>query len=310
MRLFIIVFCGWPLLGLAAVSDPLVRASEYYYRNQAYSESLEIWNTISRQNPKQLGAFLSVLELTLWQEGRAALDQRLKEWLEKRGRLGPAERLALSKKLSELQSLFVTDLGQAKFLLAQTPIEQGDWDLALQLLEESAAAERGNILVLFEKARCEKERERWDSYYQTLQRIHSAQPFQASVLGPLAEAHVKNEYYDNAIRLIAAFPPSQRDVRTRVAFAMALLESQQPERARSHFESLLQTERLLPAQRAVVYYGMGQSIYKDKRRRAEALRYLKEFTELATELPETKWDPYEISDRLRKSLLLIVRPRS
>ncbi|MEZ4749693.1 MAG: hypothetical protein R3B54_03420 [Bdellovibrionota bacterium] len=233
MRIWGAIFIFSFLSGAAANAVPSsAEAAEYYFRNQDYRKSLALWVEFLQTQPENVGAVLRVGELTLLLEGRSSLDEFVARQVAPRLRsFAPEQFRQLNEGLERLQSRFLTDKGQARYLQSVEHFKVNDCKEALVLLDEAVALEKGNLRALQLKASCEAELELWERRFSTLKRAARSNPLQPETQQRLLESYAYFGEYGRLIAELQGASAKQLSPRERTAWAVALWNEKQNDSA-------------------------------------------------------------------------------
>ncbi|MCB0416459.1 MAG: hypothetical protein H6617_11410 [Bdellovibrionaceae bacterium] len=281
-------FLGSPAGAAPASSE----AAEYYFRNQDYRKSLALWGEFLQSQPDNVGGVLRVGELTLLLEGRPSLDEFISRQVAPRVRsFSPEQFHQLNEGLERLQSRFLTDKGQARYLQSLEHFKVHDCKEALVLLDEAVSLEKGNLRALQLKASCEAALELWEKRFSTLKRAARSNPLQPEVQQRLFESYVYFGEYGRLIAELQGVSAKQLSPRERTAWAVALWNEKKNDSAWRVVRGLL-SEPGSP-KHPVLYFLAGDLLSDSTREQAS--RYFKTFLARAADPGEILidgLDPY------------------
>ncbi len=273
---------------------PPVAAAEYYYRQDAYAQSLKLWRQVIESEPDNLLAIVRVAELSLWTDGRSAIMEQLGTLLgDPTRRFSRENRLALKRRFWELQNSFLTDQAQNFYLQGKHRLERGEGAAALGLLNQAANADRGQFAILRLKADTEKQLGYWNLYYQSLRAAARSYPYDEKTLADFAEAHFYFKNYGEAIEILKSWD-GPMDNGLKALYGLALNEIGNYAAATTLLKGLVGKGKEDPP--PIVYLALGTALNATPGAEAEGRRWLRRFVETASE--PTGWDPYRITERL------------
>jgi hypothetical protein len=286
-----------PLKLIAAPGDASV-AAEYYFLHHDYKQALALWEEVYKERPTNTQAITRLAELKLMNDGHLSLREFFL------GKLDLQTRKNLKDRFVAWQSTFVSEEAQSTYLQAKPKLQYKDWPGALILLNQANSLEKGNSSILKDKARCEKMLDQSSRFYETLKSAYEANPFDTDILEELLESHVYFHHYDEAVSI--AMKDSERisTLRSKTAFAVALMEKGRHSESWQILKSLADDKS--GAVPIIAYYAMGKNLLGLKMSQPEALQYLEKFTASvagAKELP--KWDPYRVVERAEDAKAVI-----
>jgi hypothetical protein len=294
------VACG----ALFAKPSPSATAAEFYYRQHAFALSLPLWQEVLAREPENAQAVVRVAEMSLWTEGRAGIADRFRPALDSKSKLSAEARTQLKRKLRELQSVFLTDQAQNLYYQGRHRAERGDTRGAWESISQAAVLDRGQFLILRERARLEKSLGEYDPYYETLRLAAKSYPYDPELTTQLAEAHLRAKSPTAALEVLRG-QDAELDAPQTVLYAIALADS-------GAGSSLLPTLRTLAnrqgkaAPNPVVYYSLAQVLSMTPGNEAEAKKWFERFIEsVPASTTPTGWDPFHVPERLadaRRSL--------
>jgi len=272
------------------------QVADYYYSRHAYAQALPLWQELARRQPSSITANLRVTELKLLVEGRDAARTWLKDFTVREAHgLSVDSRRLVEQRLTEIQDRFLTDEGQSLYYQAKLRIRRQDCDGALPLLAQSQATEKGNLILVRERAQCEKTLRKFEPYFESLVSLYEANPLSRETQEDLAEASLYFRQPDRAIRVfetrLGGVPSSPY---ARLLYGIALLEKGKTSSAQLLLEPLV-TKSRRSSLSPVVYFGVGK-IHALKGDRATAVENLERFLTSATP-SENEWDPFHLEER-------------
>jgi tetratricopeptide (TPR) repeat protein len=305
---------GWALLAavgllggaLYAKTNPSATAAEFYYRQYDFRQALPLWQDVLLRDPENTQARMRVAEMSLWTEGRGTLAERMRPALDAKSKISPENKALLKRKFWELQTVFLTDQAQNLFYQGKHRAERGDTRGAWDVLNQAAALDRGQFLILRERARLEKSLGEYAPYYETLRQAAKSYPYDSSTVTDLAEAHLHAKNPGAALEALQALENSL-DFTQTVLYAVALADS-------GAGASVLSTLRTLANGRAsksslppIVYYSLAHVLASMPGSEAESKKWLEQFLQAvpAASVTATTWDPFHLQERIadaRRSL--------
>ncbi|MCB0404966.1 MAG: hypothetical protein KDD51_09280 [Bdellovibrionales bacterium] len=242
--------------------------------------------------PDNVGAVLRVGELTLLLEGRPSLDEFVSRRVAPRARGFSSDQFRqLNEGLERLQSRFLTDKGQARYLQSVEHFKVSDCKEALVLLDEAVALEKGNLRALQLKASCEAELEMWEQRFATLKRASRSNPLQLETQQRVLESYVYFGEYGRVIAELQGANAKQLSVRERTAWAVALWNEKRSDSAWRVVRTLLSESGA--AKHPVLYFLAGDLL--GEKSREQATQYYKSFIARAADTNEILvdgLDPY------------------
>ncbi len=293
------------LLGptLFAKENPsTVSTAEYYYRQGDYRQAYPLWVNVLERSPENLNAFIRVAELMLWQEGRAKIPDRFRLRLESPG-LNREERQLLKAKFWQIQIAFLTDAAQNLYFQGKHRLERGDFAGALENLQRASEADKGQFLILRDRAHVEFQLGQWGPYYETLKLAQRSYPYDPQVRYLLAEAHLLNRDTTSTLELLKSSDPVI-DPKEKTLLAVALSDSGARTQALPVLRGLATSlrEKVSP----VIFYLLGDVLFANTATRSEGRRYLEKF--VAAQSIPAPWDPFHLSERLSEAKRLLALP--
>jgi len=250
-----------------------------------------------------------VAQLKLLFEGRGGLGETLSKYLSANtGQLSLESKQLLKEKWGALQRVFVSDEGQSIFLQALARVRRKDCAGALAPLDQALGWEKGNIQILWEKARCENVLGSHELYYETIKSVFAADPFSLDALEAVMEAHIYFGQFEKVLTTTLLWKEEGlRSPKARTAFALALLETGNLSGARAWAQPLLDRDRSesLPP---IVYFLMGKILVSQAGMTVEATGYLERFlssVEITRRTETGVWDPYRTTSRAEEAKKLL-----
>lgn len=303
-----ILLLGFATTFAVASPEPLATAAEYYFSRQDYRQAYQLWSEILKRQSDNLAAVFRVCELKMFFDTRGACrDLMLKFLADSGSALSSETRRHVRDKHSQLQSLFLSDDGQAHFFQAQAKASRKDYTAALSLLEASGQAEQGNVRVLWERAQMEKRLQRYERYHETLKETLANDPFHSEARAELIDSSVYFRQYDKAVALYREEPDRLTRPGSRTSIGIALLETGHDVEAQALLLSISDDVKGHGAH-PVVWYGLGKILSKRADSLATASVYMERFLRAAAH-PENNtvdgWDLYhtdELVQSVRKSI--------
>jgi len=285
-------------------STPESIAAHYYYSHQNYQQALNLWKEALKKNRLDVAAVLKISELNLLLENRQVASKALVTFLKsKREKLSPEQRNKLQAKIQFVGTFFLTDTGQQKYLQGLVRIERKDWQESLNLFNQAFNLEGSNLLILKEKARCEKKLKQLSQYYETLKASWLANPFDLDVTGQLLEATV---YFNEHANVIESFEGAKQkcySIACQTAFGISLAEQGRELEAIPVLRSLLPKQAKLSP---IVYYALGKAYAARSFSKARARRYLEKFLTILEQNPKDNvWDPYRSRKKIAEVKVLL-----
>jgi len=282
----------------SATSDSVSLAAQYYYSHHDYQQALGLWSEVLKRDPENATALLHVCELKLISEGRDACRELMLSSLGSSDTRSAESKKFLIDRFRTLQTLFLSDEGQTSYLQAVSWIRLKEYPRALASLERSNQLEKGNALVLREKANTERTLGMWDAYIQSCQSAYENDPFDPKVIEETMEVRI---YLGNYSKVIAIPTRSAANsVRAQTALAISLLESGNIAGAQPLLQSLAgqgKNTSLHP----IIWYALGKVFSTKRDGRPEAATYLQRFISAAAR-PENLliegWDPYRSIEKI------------
>lgn len=298
-------------LVVAAVPDPGAQAADYYFAHYDYAQAFTLWNGVFQRQPDSVAALLRLSELRLMFEGHAAVAKSMLEYLSAhQATISRENRRQVREKLSALQSVFLTDDGQALFLQGLARSHGGDCLAALPFFSQAEKVEKGNVKVLREEAACETNTGAFDRNYTSLKHAYELQPFDSDVVDALSESYL---YYSENQKVLELFPAESEaphTLRQRTAQAVALYRSGATAPALLLLESLAAEKSAVSP---IVFFELGKALAEAPAvdgRRAQAIAHLKYFLSRVPDAPVVAplvpaWDPYRLSEQAAEARTLL-----
>lgn len=293
------------LWGASQVSlPPLAKAAQYYFSQNDYSESLNLWSQVYALQPRSEEAMLKVAELQLMLQGHDAAQRTVLDFIQSnRHRLSPSSLEEVMKKLSYFQNRFVKDEAQSLYFQSIAKIKLKDYSQALVLLNQALSLEKGNLLLLESKAQCEKLLGFLGKYYDTLKVASEV----ANLSAHWTENLLESRYYFKDFSEVLSWYETQvkpnLTYRQKLAVAMALIEKGEDKEAAYLLERLSQVG-LQKSVHPLVWYGYGRIFLQSPTMKGVAAQYLERFVS-AMKSPHSVliegWDPYHCDEKLTQA---------
>jgi len=302
--LFTIAVC-FALRSSGAV-EPTLNSAEYYYQHQDFAQALPLWQKVLNQQPHHAVALGRVCEMKLVLEGRAACRELLHSRLGTEWSKTPDGERLLSEYLDRFLTIFVTDDGQTAYLMGQERVSLHDFSGALAYFDQANNLEGGNLRVLKAKARVEKKLKRIDLMTQTLAKLNELHPLDFSQWDDWLEALYFNRDYDQLVKQVRARGGEPISFRQRVAYGLALVESESFTEAIPLLQGAVTKDRLV---HPMVWYGLGKAFSERSGALTEATLSLERFIAVLKQ-PEASliegWDPYRAEEMKEPALKLLL----
>ncbi len=305
MRVFLAAL-GLLVGTLHAKSTPSATAAEFYYRQHDFRQALALWQDVLLRDPDNYNARVRVAELSLWTEGHGTLAERMRPALDAKSKLSPDARALLKRKFWELQTVFLTDQAQNLYYQGKHRAERGDARGAWDFLNQAAVLDRGQFLILRERARMEKALGEFDQFYETLRQAAKSYPYDSSNTTDLAEAHLRAKSPTAALETLRGLETPLNASQT-ILYAVALADSGAGASVLPTLRSLAVSRAGKPSPQPVVYYALAQVLALTPGNEVESKKWLERFIQaLPTDTPPAAaWDPFHLPERLadaRRSL--------
>lgn len=274
-------------------------AAEYYYQLQDYTQALPLWNQVLEKDPDNTAAISRVAELTLWAQGRAGLPDFFQSVLSK-SKLSKESRALLKAKYFDLQSLFLNEAAQNFFLQAKHRLDRGDLSGALESLSRAASGDKGQFLILRQKALVEKRLGNWDAFAQTLRLAHRSYPYDPATVLDLAESQLYSKQYDALLEMLTQ-AEGLPGVTLSTLQLVALVDSGESTSALPLLRGFV-AQRALSAVPPVVFFVLAEACRLNGAPLTESRRWYRRFQE---SVPPSEtlaaWDPYRLQERLEEA---------
>jgi tetratricopeptide (TPR) repeat protein len=257
-------------LGFARAQDPLSSTAEYYFSRQDYQQALNLWLEVLKRHPQNVDALLRIGELRLHFEGREALRTTLYDFVEKyKSQLNPDTLERIQTRWRELQTAFLTDQGQERYLQAVERLKRKDYEGARDFLVQAHGLEKGNIKILVDKAKCEKALGSFQEFYATLKEANKNDPFDALLRDDLIEAQIYFKDFNEVVKLTGGTPSSPRQ---SVGVGVALMKVGENQKALKILQGMAESGKD-KAVHPIVFFAVGNILSHTPNSRGEALSY-------------------------------------
>lgn len=276
------LFCCLAFSSVGFSLVDLSRTAEYYLARREYRQALQIWEKTLKSQPKSVSALVRVSELKLLFEGREAVRDQVIAFLESNGaKLSSSDRKQILAEFTRLQSVFVSDNGQAAFLKALTRIQANDCSGALPYLSEALGLEKGNVKILMEKAKCEQSSKLYSQAYESLKQAGQMQPYFPELLEELAESHLYHDHPDQVVLLFKGSAEKLTTLRHQTAYAMALFLEKRYQEALPLLNAIVSQKHQVEIH-PILYYALGTLLSQNERSSEQGKLYLNKFLKVVT----------------------------
>lgn len=284
----------------AVSADSVSVAAEYYFHRHDYRQALQLWNEVYRKEPQNTRALLRLAELKLLVEGReSSRDLILTHLKLKNPGLNFDSRRALKERFVQLQQMFSSDSAQSAYLQAKPKILYKDFAGAILLLNQAIALDKGNPLVLKDRAFCELGLQQFEKYRETVRSAYESNPFDPETVERLMEIETFFRNYQAVLEITKNDTDVLHSWKNRQFHAFALMETRQWNEAISFFRRVVDEKK--QATPAIVFYGLGKSL-SEKGDWLEALTHLERFAQSTV---PTAWEPFVLAERIDEAKKLI-----
>lgn len=250
-----------------------------------------------------------VADLKFWLEGREGLKQFLWTYFERPSPLAGGAMTRLERKGTELQSLFLTEEGQARFHQALVRQASGDPAMALTLLFQAETAEGPNLRLLAAKAECQRKLQAWEGLRDSLVAAFQANPLDSRALEAAIEAQLFHREYGQILSLYKRVPRRFRSARSRLTLGVALLESGGDSAAIGVLKPLA---AILSPAPPILRFALGKALSTRPAHAAEAAEWLRQFLAAAesSDPGAGTWDPFRGVERREEARRLLAELKS